>query len=193
MYCCASPERGCMFREPDDHCFDCDYADDPNYGTFTFPEAAAKLAERGVTGLSENSMQEDVIGVVGAGQFGRRNKAPSARLHLAVDQLPEFGPLGRQAARMIWQQLSQPAGRFRRRSLSLIVFPLEDGRDFEASPRMERTHPGGRVCMLASGRVADHRASGRRACRRRHPVERAGRTHSARVADAQYSIVAQTR
>jgi hypothetical protein len=28
MYCCASPGCRCKFREPDDHCFYCDYVDD---------------------------------------------------------------------------------------------------------------------------------------------------------------------
>ncbi len=66
LYCCTSPNCRCKFREPDDHCFYCDYADDPNYGTFTFPEAALKLTDRGVAGLSENSTKEDVVGVLGA-------------------------------------------------------------------------------------------------------------------------------
>lgn len=66
MYCCTSPECRCKFRDPDVHCFHCDYADDPHYGTFAFPEAAAKLAERGAPGLSESSTKEDVIGVLGA-------------------------------------------------------------------------------------------------------------------------------
>ncbi len=43
LYCCTSPECRCKFREAADHCFYCDYADDPNYGTFAFPEAESKL------------------------------------------------------------------------------------------------------------------------------------------------------
>jgi hypothetical protein len=66
LYCCTSPECRCKFREPDDHCFYCDYADDPNYGTFAFPEAASKLAERGAVGLSESSTKENVVAVLGA-------------------------------------------------------------------------------------------------------------------------------
>jgi hypothetical protein len=66
LYCCTSPECRCKFREADDHCFYCDYADDPNYGTLAFPDAAAKLAERGVPGVAENSTKESVAAVLGA-------------------------------------------------------------------------------------------------------------------------------
>jgi hypothetical protein len=66
LYCCASPECRCKFREANDHCFYCDYADDPNFGNFTFPAAETKLAERGVVGLSENSTKENVVAILGA-------------------------------------------------------------------------------------------------------------------------------
>ncbi len=65
LYCCTSPECRCKFREQNDYCFYCDYADDPNFGTFNFPEAQSKLAERGIGGLSENSTKEEVIKALG--------------------------------------------------------------------------------------------------------------------------------
>ena len=65
LYCCTSPDCGCKFREPDDHCFYCDYANDPNYGTFLFPEAESKLVQRDVSGLSEDSSRENVVAVLG--------------------------------------------------------------------------------------------------------------------------------
>lgn len=77
LYCCTSPDCRCKFRESDDHCFYCDYADDPNYGTFAFPAAASKLVERGVSGLSENSAKEDVITLLGSpDEFGGGYKQP---------------------------------------------------------------------------------------------------------------------
>jgi len=65
LYCCTSPECRCKFREADGHCFYCDYADDPNLGRFLFPEAATKLAQQGVIGLSENSTKEEVVAALG--------------------------------------------------------------------------------------------------------------------------------
>jgi hypothetical protein len=65
LHCCTSPDCRCKFREADDHCFFCDYADDPSYGTFVFPEAESKLAQRGIAGLSENSAREDVTTALG--------------------------------------------------------------------------------------------------------------------------------
>jgi hypothetical protein len=65
LYCCASPECRCKFREPDEHCFYCDYVNDPDYGTFVFPEAESKLAQRGVTGLSGESTRADVVAALG--------------------------------------------------------------------------------------------------------------------------------
>ncbi len=65
LLCCTSPDCRCKFRDADDHCFFCDYADDPNYGTFVFPEAGSKLAQRGIAGLSENSTQEEVVTALG--------------------------------------------------------------------------------------------------------------------------------
>lgn len=66
LYCCTSPECRCKFREPDDHCFYCDYADDPNFGNFTFPEAETRLAQRRIAGLSEHSTKDDVVAALGA-------------------------------------------------------------------------------------------------------------------------------
>lgn len=66
LHCCTSSDCRCKFREPDDHCFHCDYAEDPNYGTFAFPDAAFKLSERGIARLSEDSAKEDVVSELGA-------------------------------------------------------------------------------------------------------------------------------
>jgi hypothetical protein len=65
LYCCTSSDCRCKFREADDHCFYCDYADDPNYGTFVFPEAEVKLAQRGMSGVSESSSRDSVIAILG--------------------------------------------------------------------------------------------------------------------------------
>lgn len=65
LYCCTSPNCRCKFRESDHHCFYCDYIDDPNYGTFVFPESESKLAQRGVVGLSETSTRDDVVAALG--------------------------------------------------------------------------------------------------------------------------------
>jgi len=65
LYCCTSPECRCKFREVGEHCFHCDYADDPNYGAFVFPEAEARLVQRGVAGVSEASSRDSVIAILG--------------------------------------------------------------------------------------------------------------------------------
>lgn len=65
MYCCTTDTCRCKFREADDWCFDCDYAADPNFGTFGFPEAEQRLRERGVSSLSATSSREDVIARLG--------------------------------------------------------------------------------------------------------------------------------
>jgi hypothetical protein len=65
LYCCSSPECRCKFREAEQHCFYCDYADDPNYGTFAFPEARSRLAQRGVFGVAEDSSRNDVVAALG--------------------------------------------------------------------------------------------------------------------------------
>jgi len=65
LYCCTSADCRCKFREPDEKCFYCDYVDDPNYGTFVFPEATARLVGRGIAALSERSTRDEVITVLG--------------------------------------------------------------------------------------------------------------------------------
>lgn len=65
LYCCTSPDCRCKFREADGRCSYCDYAEDPNYGTFVFPEAEARLAERGVTRVSEDSSRDNVVAILG--------------------------------------------------------------------------------------------------------------------------------
>jgi len=65
LYCCTAADCRCKFREADEHCFYCDYVDDPTYGTFGFPDAEGKLAHRGVVGLSEHSTRDDVIAALG--------------------------------------------------------------------------------------------------------------------------------
>jgi|GEM_PF-1936219 len=65
MYCCTSPECRRKFREANATCFYCDYFEDPHFGTFNFPEAAAKLAERGINGLSEASSRDEVVAALG--------------------------------------------------------------------------------------------------------------------------------
>ena len=65
LYCCTSSECRCKFREAEERCVYCDYADDPNYGHFMFPEAGTRLAQRGVVGLFETSTRDDVIAALG--------------------------------------------------------------------------------------------------------------------------------
>ena len=65
LYFCASPECRCKFREAEGHCSYCDYVDDPNYGAFTFPEAKSRLAQRGLSGVSEDTSKQDVVAVLG--------------------------------------------------------------------------------------------------------------------------------
>lgn len=78
LYCCTSLDCRSKFREPDDHCFHCDYAEDPNYGTFAFPNATFKLTERGIARLSEDSAKEDVVSELGdPDEFGGGVKIPT--------------------------------------------------------------------------------------------------------------------
>lgn len=53
MYCCTSPECGCKFRDADQHCFYCDYEEDPDHGTFPLAEALPRLEKLGIHGISE--------------------------------------------------------------------------------------------------------------------------------------------
>src|SRR5262249_21170702 len=64
LYCCVSPECRAMFTTPDGHC-DCDYVDDPNFGTFEFPAATELLIRWGVAGISERSSKDDVLAALG--------------------------------------------------------------------------------------------------------------------------------
>jgi len=63
LYCCAS--CGNKFSAADKTC-DCDYEEDPDFGTFHFPEAAEKLQQRGVVGLDDHSARVDIITHLGA-------------------------------------------------------------------------------------------------------------------------------
>ncbi len=65
LHCCTAGGCRSKFCEAGEHCFFCDYADDPAYGTFAFPEALARLTERGVTGLSAESTRDDVAAALG--------------------------------------------------------------------------------------------------------------------------------
>lgn len=64
LYCCTSPSCGRKFSKADGHC-DCDYVKDPDFDTFEFPEAAEKLRQRAVTGITGVSTREDVLAVLG--------------------------------------------------------------------------------------------------------------------------------
>jgi len=64
MYCCASPGCGMKFNKAYAHC-ECDYVKDPDFGTFEFPEAAEKLQQRGVVGISQASTRNDVLAALG--------------------------------------------------------------------------------------------------------------------------------
>ena len=65
MYGCTSPDCRCKFREPDDHCSNCDYVSEPEGGTFAAREGITRLEALGVRGLLESSSLEDVKGVLG--------------------------------------------------------------------------------------------------------------------------------
>jgi hypothetical protein len=65
MHCCVSPECRCKFQDPDGNCFFRDYADDPDYGTFAFPEAAAKLERWNVAGIADGATRNDVTTLLG--------------------------------------------------------------------------------------------------------------------------------
>lgn len=65
LHCCTAADCRCKFREADDRCLHCDFVDDPNYGTFAFPAAAARLTAHGVTGLSADSTRDDVAAALG--------------------------------------------------------------------------------------------------------------------------------
>ncbi len=60
LHCCASPGCGHKFSKADGHC-DCDHVQDPDFGTFEFPEAQEKLQHRGIAGISQSSTREDVL------------------------------------------------------------------------------------------------------------------------------------
>ena len=64
LYCCTSPGCGHKSRDSEDLC-DCDYFEDPNYGTIDFPAARDVLAHWGVSGIDESSGQSDVIEQLG--------------------------------------------------------------------------------------------------------------------------------
>jgi hypothetical protein len=65
MNCCISAECRYKFRETDEHCFDCDYFDDPDFGTFDFPLAMERLIQRGISSISQTSTLDDVLEVLG--------------------------------------------------------------------------------------------------------------------------------
>lgn len=62
LHCCGSCEN--KFTFADDVC-ECDYEDDPDFGTFQFPEAVAKLKLRGIEGLNAVSTRADIIALLG--------------------------------------------------------------------------------------------------------------------------------
>lgn len=64
MYCCTAADCRCKFRD-DEPCFYCDYIDDPNYGTFSFPAAESKLTDRGITGITQETSREEVVAALG--------------------------------------------------------------------------------------------------------------------------------
>ena len=66
MHCCTSADCRSKFREPDTHCFFCDYIDDPRYGTFSFPRALQVLRDRGISSLSEASTRRDLVATFGS-------------------------------------------------------------------------------------------------------------------------------
>lgn len=66
MYCCTSSECRCKFRQEDEHCFYCDYVEDQNFGHFDFPEAEAKLFQRGVNGITKQTGRAQVVQLLGS-------------------------------------------------------------------------------------------------------------------------------
>jgi hypothetical protein len=63
MCCCASSK--CSISNVADNRCDCDYVEDPDFGTFEFPLAIEKLVQRGDVGLRETSTKEDVVAILG--------------------------------------------------------------------------------------------------------------------------------
>ncbi len=83
-----------MFSDSEDTCFYCDYVDDDAFGTFSLPDGIARLANRGISGISDNSTRDDVIALLGVPEeFGGGVKGstgfafPWIKYHLAECQL----------------------------------------------------------------------------------------------------------
>jgi len=64
MYCCKTPNCGYMSNLNEGGC-KCDYVRNPDFGHFVFPEAREKLAQRGITTVSETSTKQDVLAALG--------------------------------------------------------------------------------------------------------------------------------
>jgi len=84
MYCCTSSDCQCKFRECDEYCFYCDYIDDPNFGTFSFPQALEKLAQRGIQGVTAAPKREDVVALLGEPDEAGGGIEQSLRRHIPV-------------------------------------------------------------------------------------------------------------
>lgn len=65
LYCCTVNGCGNKFSLADKTC-ECDYEEDPDFGTFQFPEAAGKLRQRRVEGLSAEATRSDVLALLGS-------------------------------------------------------------------------------------------------------------------------------
>lgn len=65
LYCCINLTCHCKFREADEHCSQCDYVEDPELGSFTFPHAIERLLHRGVVGITKESSRSDVMKLLG--------------------------------------------------------------------------------------------------------------------------------
>ena len=64
LHCCTTPNCGFKSNDVDIYC-DCDYVEDPFFGSFSFPAAQAKLAHWRLPAFESSSRRQDIVNVLG--------------------------------------------------------------------------------------------------------------------------------
>lgn len=65
LWGCQSEDCRCMFSNPDELCFYCDYIEDDHFGNFSIRDALPRLTAQGIEGITDQSSRDDVISVLG--------------------------------------------------------------------------------------------------------------------------------
>ncbi len=64
LHCCRTPDCGHKSSDPESLC-DCDYVNDPYYGNVQLSDTVEALNRLGISGISESSTRDDVLGLLG--------------------------------------------------------------------------------------------------------------------------------